>query len=126
MQIRGELILNSHFRSEEIPLEDFQHSRNNSPHSRSGLANPSPSSRSHTPSRALHYDQISVHSGSPREPSLLTTNALLGQINGGVSLGREVLSSVQSSEETSFIGNDVDVAAGVETKKKGRGTIETV
>ncbi|KAH8395551.1 hypothetical protein KR222_006808 [Zaprionus bogoriensis] len=111
-------------RSEEIPLEDFQHSRNNSPHSRSGLNNPSPSSRSHTPSRVVHYDQISVQSASPREPSLLGTNALLSQMNG-VSIGREVL-PVQSSEETSFIGNDVDGAGGAENRRKARGTIETV
>ncbi|KAH8310978.1 hypothetical protein KR044_003694 [Drosophila immigrans] len=113
-------------RSEEIPLEDFQHSRNNSPHSRSGaLANPSPSSRSHTPSRMLHYDQISVHSASPREPSLLIggTNALLSPLNGGVTIAREVLPA-PSSEETSFIGNDGD--AGADNRRKGRGTIETV
>lgn len=110
-------------RSEEIPLEDFQHSRNNSPHSRGGLGNPSPSSRSHTPSRALHYDQISVHSASPREPSLLVgSNALLSQLNGGVTIAREVLPA-QSSEETSFIGTDGDAA---DNRRKGRGTIETV
>ncbi|EDV93494.1 protein CLEC16A homolog [Drosophila grimshawi] len=111
-------------RSEEIPLEDFPHSRNNSPHSRSNAGNPSPSSRSQTPSsRTLHLDQLSVHSGSPREPSLIGTNAILSQLNGGVTIAREVL-PVQSSEETSFIGNDVDGAA--ESRRKGRGTIETV
>ncbi|XP_030571862.1 protein CLEC16A homolog isoform X1 [Drosophila novamexicana] len=108
-------------RSEEIPLEDFQHSRNNSPHSRSAVGNASPSSRSHTPSRVLHVDQVSVHSGSPREPSYLGTNALLSQLNGGVTIAREVLPA-QSSEETSFIGNDVDV----ENRRKGRSNIETV
>ncbi|XP_023179000.1 protein CLEC16A homolog isoform X3 [Drosophila hydei] len=109
-------------RSEEIPLEDFPHSRNNSPHSRGTVGNPSPSSRSHTPSRVLHFDQISVHSGSPREPScLIGTNALLSQLNGSVAIAREVI-PVQSSEETSFIGNDIDA----ENRRKGRGNIETV
>ncbi|KAI8046506.1 protein CLEC16A homolog isoform X1 [Drosophila gunungcola] len=105
-------------RSEEIPLEDFQHSRNNSPHSR---GNPSPASRSHTPIRVLHYDQLSGHSGSPREASLVGTNALLSQLNG---LAREVV-PVQSSEETSFIGNDGnDSTGGAEGRR--RGAIETV
>ncbi|XP_034488549.1 protein CLEC16A homolog isoform X2 [Drosophila innubila] len=113
-------------RSEEIPLEDFQHSRNNSPHSRSGLGNPTPSSRSHTPSRTLHYDQISVHSASPREPSLLGgSNAILNQLNSGVSIAREV-TPAQSSEETSFIGTDNDAATSADGRRKGRGTIETV
>ncbi|XP_068152742.1 protein CLEC16A homolog [Drosophila tropicalis] len=105
-------------RSEEIPLEDFQHSRNNSPHSR---GNPSPSSRSHTPSRLLHYEQISVHSGSPRAEaaSLTGTNALLSQLNG-VTVAKEVL-PVPSSEETSFIANDSE---GAESRRKG--AIETV
>jgi len=101
--------------SEEIPLEDFQHSRNNSPHSRSGLGNPTPSSRSHTPSRTLHYDQISVHSASPREPSLLGgSNAILSQLNSGVTIAREV-TPAQSSEETSFIGTDNDGVIKVST-----------
>ncbi|XP_017958773.1 protein CLEC16A homolog isoform X3 [Drosophila navojoa] len=109
-------------RSEEIPLEDFPHSRNNSPHSRGAMGNPSPSSRSHTPSRALHFDQISVHSGSPRESSCaLGTNALLSQLNGSVAIAREVI-PVQSSEETSFIANDVEA----DNRRKGRGNIETV
>lgn len=109
-------------RSEEIPLEDFPHSRNNSPHSRGAMGNPSPSSRSHTPSRALHFDQISVHSGSPRESScVLGTNALLSQLNGSVAIAREVI-PVQSSEETSFIGNDVEA----DNRRKVRGNIETV
>ncbi|XP_017111208.1 protein CLEC16A homolog isoform X1 [Drosophila elegans] len=105
-------------RSEEIPLEDFQHSRNNSPHSR---GNPSPASRSHTPIRVLHYDQLSGHSGSPREASLVGTNALLSQLNG---LAREVV-PVQSSEETSFIGNDGNDSTGG-TEGRRRGAIETV
>ncbi|XP_017111211.1 protein CLEC16A homolog isoform X4 [Drosophila elegans] len=104
--------------SEEIPLEDFQHSRNNSPHSR---GNPSPASRSHTPIRVLHYDQLSGHSGSPREASLVGTNALLSQLNG---LAREVV-PVQSSEETSFIGNDGNDSTGG-TEGRRRGAIETV
>ncbi|ALC47715.1 ema [Drosophila busckii] len=113
-------------RSEEIPLEDFQHSRNNSPHSRSGLSHHSPCSRSHTPSRVLHHDQLSTHSGSPREPTLMCTNALLSQINGGVTIAREVMPA-QSSEETSFIGNDNDIpVTSTESKCKVRGTIETV
>ncbi|XP_022213576.1 protein CLEC16A homolog isoform X2 [Drosophila obscura] len=108
-------------RSEEIPLEDFQHSRNNSPHSR---GNGSPASRSHTPSRVLHYE-ISVHSGSPREPSLVGTNALLSQLNG-VPLAREVL-PVQSSEETSFIGNDATDGGGAgSSDSRRKGAIETV
>lgn len=105
-------------RSEEIPLEDFQHSRNNSPHSR---GNPSPASRSHTPIRVLHYDQLSGHSGSPREASLGGTNALLSQLNG---LNREVLPT-QSSEETSFIGSDGNEATGGSEGRR-RGAIETV
>ncbi|XP_016949361.1 protein CLEC16A homolog isoform X1 [Drosophila biarmipes] len=105
-------------RSEEIPLEDFQHSRTNSPHSR---GNPSPASRSHTPIRVLHYDQLSGHSGSPREASLGGTNALLSQLNG---LPREVL-PVQSSEETSFIGSDANEATGGSEGRR-RGAIETV
>ncbi|XP_017039703.1 protein CLEC16A homolog isoform X1 [Drosophila ficusphila] len=105
-------------RSEEIPLEDFQHSRTNSPHSR---GNPSPASRSHTPIRVLHYDQLSGHSGSPREASMVGTNALLSQLNG---LAREVL-PVQSSEETSFIGNDGNEATGGSEGRR-RGAIETV
>uniref|UniRef100_A0A6P4EEC9 Protein CLEC16A isoform X2 n=1 Tax=Drosophila rhopaloa TaxID=1041015 RepID=A0A6P4EEC9_DRORH len=105
-------------RSEEIPLEDFQHSRNNSPHS---LGNPSPASRSHTPIRVLHYDQISVHSGSPREATLVGTNALLSQLNG---LAREVI-PVQSSEETSFIGSDGNDSTGGPEGRR-RGAIETV
>ncbi|XP_016973422.2 protein CLEC16A homolog isoform X1 [Drosophila rhopaloa] len=105
-------------RSEEIPLEDFQHSRNNSPHSR---GNPSPASRSHTPIRVLHYDQISVHSGSPREATLVGTNALLSQLNG---LAREVI-PVQSSEETSFIGSDGNDSTGGPEGRR-RGAIETV
>ncbi|XP_016973424.2 protein CLEC16A homolog isoform X3 [Drosophila rhopaloa] len=104
--------------SEEIPLEDFQHSRNNSPHSR---GNPSPASRSHTPIRVLHYDQISVHSGSPREATLVGTNALLSQLNG---LAREVI-PVQSSEETSFIGSDGNDSTGGPEGRR-RGAIETV
>ncbi|XP_065723134.2 protein CLEC16A homolog isoform X1 [Drosophila suzukii] len=105
-------------RSEEIPLEDFQHSRTNSPHSR---GNPSPASRSHTPIRVLHYDQLSGHNGSPREASLGGTNALLSQLNG---LPREVL-PVQSSEETSFIGSDGNEATGGSEGRR-RGAIETV
>ncbi|XP_033164424.1 protein CLEC16A homolog isoform X1 [Drosophila mauritiana] len=105
-------------RSEEIPLEDFQHSRNNSPHSR---GNPSPASRSHTPIRVLHYDQLSAHSGSPREASLGGTNALLSQLNG---LAREV-PPTQSSEETSFIGSDGNEATGGSEGRR-RGAIETV
>ncbi|KAM8704299.1 hypothetical protein ACLKA7_008839 [Drosophila subpalustris] len=114
-------------RSEEIPLEDFQHSRNNSPLSRTGLGNPSPSSRSHTPSRALHFDQISVHSASPREPALLAGSSamLSSQLNGGVTMAREVLPA-QSSEETSFIGTDGGAATSADGRRKGRGTIETV
>ncbi|XP_065723135.2 protein CLEC16A homolog isoform X2 [Drosophila suzukii] len=104
--------------SEEIPLEDFQHSRTNSPHSR---GNPSPASRSHTPIRVLHYDQLSGHNGSPREASLGGTNALLSQLNG---LPREVL-PVQSSEETSFIGSDGNEATGGSEGRR-RGAIETV
>ncbi|KMZ03177.1 protein CLEC16A homolog isoform X4 [Drosophila simulans] len=104
--------------SEEIPLEDFQHSRNNSPHSR---GNPSPASRSHTPIRVLHYDQLSGHSGSPREASLGGTNALLSQLNG---LAREV-PPTQSSEETSFIGSDGNEATGGSEGRR-RGAIETV
>ncbi|XP_033164427.1 protein CLEC16A homolog isoform X3 [Drosophila mauritiana] len=104
--------------SEEIPLEDFQHSRNNSPHSR---GNPSPASRSHTPIRVLHYDQLSAHSGSPREASLGGTNALLSQLNG---LAREV-PPTQSSEETSFIGSDGNEATGGSEGRR-RGAIETV
>ncbi|EDV49142.1 protein CLEC16A homolog isoform X2 [Drosophila erecta] len=105
-------------RSEEIPLEDFQHSRNNSPHSR---GNHSPASRSHTPIRVLHYDQLSGHSGSPREASLVGTNALLSQLNG---LAREVVPA-QSSEETSFIGSDANEATGGSEGRR-RGAIETV
>ncbi|XP_017076459.1 protein CLEC16A homolog isoform X2 [Drosophila eugracilis] len=105
-------------RSEEIPLEDFQHSRTNSPHSR---GNPSPASRSHTPIRVIHYDQISGHSGSPRDSSLGGTNALLSQLNG---LAREAL-PVQSSEETSFIGSDVNDSTGGSDSRR-RGAIETV
>ncbi|XP_030375887.1 protein CLEC16A homolog isoform X2 [Scaptodrosophila lebanonensis] len=106
-------------RSEEIPLEDFQHSRNSSPHGRGAGGNSNASSRSHTPSRILHYDQLSVHNASPREPTLLVgTNALLSQMNG-VAIAKEVL-PVQSSEETSFIGNDTDG----ESRRKG--AIETV
>ncbi|XP_017076461.1 protein CLEC16A homolog isoform X4 [Drosophila eugracilis] len=104
--------------SEEIPLEDFQHSRTNSPHSR---GNPSPASRSHTPIRVIHYDQISGHSGSPRDSSLGGTNALLSQLNG---LAREAL-PVQSSEETSFIGSDVNDSTGGSDSRR-RGAIETV
>ncbi|XP_043652045.1 protein CLEC16A homolog isoform X3 [Drosophila teissieri] len=104
--------------SEEIPLEDFQHSRNNSPHSR---GNPSPASRSHTPIRVLHYDQLSGHSGSPREASLGGTNALLSQLNG---LPREVIPA-RSSEETSFIGGDGNEATGGSEGRR-RGAIETV
>ncbi|KQS39101.1 protein CLEC16A homolog isoform X3 [Drosophila erecta] len=104
--------------SEEIPLEDFQHSRNNSPHSR---GNHSPASRSHTPIRVLHYDQLSGHSGSPREASLVGTNALLSQLNG---LAREVVPA-QSSEETSFIGSDANEATGGSEGRR-RGAIETV
>ncbi|KRK03646.1 protein CLEC16A homolog isoform X3 [Drosophila yakuba] len=104
--------------SEEIPLEDFQHSRNNSPHSRGNL---SPASRSHTPIRVLHYDQLSGHSGSPREASLGGTNALLSQLNG---LPREVIPA-RSSEETSFIGSDGSEATGGSEGRR-RGAIETV
>ncbi|XP_032578436.1 protein CLEC16A homolog isoform X2 [Drosophila sechellia] len=104
--------------SEEIPLEDFQHSRNNSPHSR---GNPSPASRSQTPIRVLHYDQLSGHSGSPREASLGGTNALLSQLNG---LAREV-PPTQSSEETSFIGSDGNEPTGGSEGRR-RGAIETV
>ncbi|XP_034132904.1 protein CLEC16A homolog isoform X1 [Drosophila guanche] len=107
-------------RSEEIPMEDFQHSRNNSPHSR---GNGSPASRSHTPSRVLQYE-ISVHSGSPREPSLVASNALLSQLNS-VSLAREVL-PVQSSEETSFIGTDATDGGRGSDSSRRKGAIETV
>ncbi|XP_037954199.1 protein CLEC16A homolog [Teleopsis dalmanni] len=100
-------------RSEEIPLEDFQHSRNNSPHSRGGLT-PNGSSRSQTPSRTLNYEHLSVHSSSPREPTLLS------QING-VTIAKEVVVAVPSSEETSFIGND-----STNNGERRKGTIETI
>lgn len=104
-------------------MEDFQHSRNNSPLSRPNIgsgnatstgagSSSNATSRSHTPSRVLHFEQISVHNASPREPSAL------GQING-VAIAKEVL-AVPSSEETSFIASD-DL-----DRARQRGTIETV
>ena len=113
--------------SEEIPLEDFQHSRNNSPRARSNNSNAS--SRSHTPSRLyLNYDQISVHNASPRDPTLL------GQLNG-IALAKEVvvppLPLLNSSEETSFIANDIgstlsSASSNGSASDRRKGVIETV
>lgn len=101
-------------------MEDFQHSRNNSPHGiRAITNNPTTSSRSHTPSRAINYDQISINNSSPRD------NSLLSQVNG-VSLPKEVVLQQQhSSEETSFIAND-DATSSGQICARRKGAIETV
>ncbi|KAM7360528.1 C-type lectin domain containing ema isoform 2-T3 [Cochliomyia hominivorax] len=111
-------------RSEEIPLEDFQHSRNNSPHGvRPVSSNSNASSRSHTPSRALNFDQISIHNASPRD------NPLLAQVNSIVLAKEIVLHQQNSSEETSFMANDDAASASsssAQTNSRRKGAIETV
>ncbi|XP_004518252.1 protein CLEC16A homolog isoform X2 [Ceratitis capitata] len=109
-------------RSEEIPLEDFQHSRNNSPHSRANSTQTNTPTRALTPSRALNYEQIaiSVHNSTSREthsPALHHASQL-----NGVAIAKEVVAPVASSEETSFIGNE-DAAS---SEQRRRGIIETV
>ena len=106
-------------------MEDFQHSRNNSPHARGtggGGSNSSASSRSHTPSRLyLNYDQIAVHNASPRDPSLL------GQMNG-IALAKEVV-ALPNSEETSFIAHDrapSSASSTASSSERRKGVIETV
>ncbi|XP_036329209.1 protein CLEC16A homolog isoform X2 [Rhagoletis pomonella] len=109
-------------RSEEIPLEDFQHSRNNSPQSRGSSSYVNTPTRVPTPSRALNYEQIaiSVHNGMPREthsPAPLNPTQL-----NGVAIAKEVVVPVASSEETSFIGSE-DAPS---SEQRRRGIIETV
>ncbi|XP_054745810.1 protein CLEC16A homolog isoform X1 [Anastrepha obliqua] len=109
-------------RSEEIPLEDFQHSRNNSPHSRANSSHVNTPTRAHTPSRALNYEQIAipVHNGIPREthsPAPLHASQL-----NGVAIAKEVVVPVANSEETSFIGSE----EGASSDQRRRGIIETV
>ncbi|CAD6996064.1 unnamed protein product [Ceratitis capitata] len=109
-------------RSEEIPLEDFQHSRNSSPHSRANSTQTNTPTRALTPSRALNYEQIaiSVHNSTSREthsPALHHASQL-----NGVAIAKEVVAPVASSEETSFIGNE-DAAS---SEQRRRGIIETV
>lgn len=119
--IKNEYIPN---RSEEIPLEDFQHSRNNSPHGvRPTSNNSNNGSRSHTPSRALNFEQISIHNASPRD------NSLLAQVNGVVLNKELTLHQQNSSEETSFIANDDAASTSSSTGQTGtrrKGAIETV
>ncbi|XP_005181650.2 protein CLEC16A homolog [Musca domestica] len=111
-------------RSEEIPLEDFQHSRNNSPHGRTPSSSSNAGSRSHTPSRVLNFDQMSVHNASPRRDS-----AMSNQTNGVSSSKDNVLQTQKSSEETSFIAteepNSSNCTAGSSAARR-KGTIETV
>uniref|UniRef100_A0A0K8UGJ7 Protein CLEC16A n=2 Tax=Bactrocera latifrons TaxID=174628 RepID=A0A0K8UGJ7_BACLA len=109
-------------RSEEIPLEDFQHSRNNSPHSRANSSHLNTPTRAHTPSRALNYEPIAitVHNGTPHDthsPAPLHATQL-----NGVPIAKEVLVPVASSEETSFIGNE----EAATSEQRRRGIIETV
>ncbi|XP_013118308.1 protein CLEC16A homolog [Stomoxys calcitrans] len=112
-------------RSEEIPLEDFQHSRNNSPHGRTPTSSSNAGSRSHTPSRALNFDQISIHNASPRRDSNMAT-----QPNGVSGHKENTLHTQKSSEETSFIATDEtanSVCASTTTSSSRRkGIIETV
>uniref|UniRef100_A0A0K8UEZ4 Protein CLEC16A n=1 Tax=Bactrocera latifrons TaxID=174628 RepID=A0A0K8UEZ4_BACLA len=108
-------------RSEEIPLEDFQHSRNNSPHSRANSSHLNTPTRAHTPSRALNYEPIAitVHNGTPHDthsPAPLHATQL-----NGVPIAKEVLVPVASSEETSFIGNE----EAATSEQRRRGIIET-
>uniref|UniRef100_A0A1B0AZE5 Uncharacterized protein n=1 Tax=Glossina palpalis gambiensis TaxID=67801 RepID=A0A1B0AZE5_9MUSC len=112
-------------RSEEIPLEDFQQSRNNSPHSRvpSGSGN----SRSHTPSRALTFDQVSISNNSASDSVNISNVA---QVNGVTAAAKTKDSTTHinnSSEETSFIGSDqVDGSLSSGSNGRRRGVIETV
>lgn len=103
------------YRSEEIPLEDFPHSRNNSPHGRTPSSS-STGSRSHTPSRAMHFD-ISVHNASPRRD-----NSLLTQSSVPANHKENTLQTQKSSEETSFIATEEESTSGARRK----GLIETV
>ncbi|XP_011189527.2 protein CLEC16A homolog [Zeugodacus cucurbitae] len=109
-------------RSEEIPLEDFQHSRTNSPHSRANSSHLSTPTRAHTPSRALNYEPITitVHNGTPHETHSAAPHHAT-QLNG-VPIAKEVLVPVARSEETSFIGNE-DAST---SEQRRRGIIETV
>ncbi|XP_073821233.1 C-type lectin domain containing ema isoform X2 [Musca autumnalis] len=111
-------------RSEEIPLEDFQHSRNNSPHGRTPSSSSNAGSRSNTPSRALNFDQISMHNASPRRD-----NVMANQANGVSTSKDNILHTQKSSEETSFIAtedtNNTNCTAGSSAARR-KGTIETV
>lgn len=107
-------LYHSHFphpyRSEEIPLEDFQHSRNSSPIARGSPSSNTPS-RSHTPSRVL-CDPISI---SPRLTSGTSDMNSLAPNGVSVMIAKE---AATNSEETSFIAR--------EEKEKRRGGVETV
>ncbi|XP_039967154.1 protein CLEC16A homolog isoform X2 [Bactrocera tryoni] len=109
-------------RSEEIPLEDFQHSRNNSPHSRANSSHLNTPTRAHTPSRALNYEPIAitVHNGTPHDTHSPAPHH--GTQLNGVPIAKEVLVPVASSEETSFIGNE----EAATSEQRRRGIIETV
>lgn len=109
-------------RSEEIPLEDFQHSRNNSPHSRANSSHLNTPTRAHTPSRALNYEPIAitVHNSTPHDTHSPAPHHAT-QLNG-VPIAKEVLVPVASSEETSFIGNE----EAATSEQRRRGIIETV
>uniref|UniRef100_A0A1A9ZZZ4 Uncharacterized protein n=1 Tax=Glossina pallidipes TaxID=7398 RepID=A0A1A9ZZZ4_GLOPL len=109
--------------SEEIPLEDFQQSP---PHSR--VPSGSGSSRSHTPSRALTFDQVSMSNNSASDSVHIPNVA---QVNGGVTAAAKTKDSTtqinNSSEETSFIGSDqVDGLLSSGSNGRRRGVIETV
>nr|XP_014092715.1 protein CLEC16A homolog isoform X1 [Bactrocera oleae] len=108
-------------RSEEIPLEDFQHSRNNSPHSRANSSHLNTPTRAHTPSRALNYEPIAVtvHNGTPHDTH---SPAAHHATQLSVPIAKEVLVPVASSEETSFIGNE----EAASSEQRRRGIIETV
>lgn len=97
----------SSLRSEEIPLEDFQHSRASSQHSRSSSIGPS---RSQTPSK-IRYEKNTPHISMPNSNE---TNSL-SDANGSAKTNE---AATVSSEETSFISQ--------EDRERRRGTIETV
>lgn len=87
------------FSSEEIPLEDFRHSRNSSPSSRCSSR---ATSRSHTPSR-LVVETLSV---TPQENQLTVPGLAATEFDPNA--------STSNSKETSFIA------------QKKKGAVETV
>lgn len=97
-----------HQRSEEIPLEDFRHSRNSSPASRTSSR---ATSRSHTPSRLGTIDVLSTPPQDPVQP-VVNPNSI-SVVNSNI-ITLEANPQSVNSRETSFIA------------QKKKGIVETV